>query len=268
MDQENRQQMTEYEPIKTTSQMRSFDLQVIEASKGVKILYETDLRSKFKQLFAKINIILGGSVESLPKDAEIEVLLNYALDHWSAMTIPEIEMAVNANISRKTADFIPFYGKISAAYIQACIAAYNEIKRKSILEQKRRQESERPNTQHDPDYIVNSKLYDGLVDFVRGQGYFPQYWDFGSVHEHMTTNSLIAPWSNDQKRKVFDAVKTLFISGKAKAKVMASTIQDIRDADSFDDDSKVKAECRKIQVLCTILPEQGAKHLQELGVDI
>ena len=255
-------------PISTSSQRPDPQQRILQAVGQTKILYETDLRNKMKLMISKCHILLGAPVDSLPSTEELEVMLNYALDNWARLTLAEIELAVEYNINQETGEFVPFYGKLSVAYISSCIRNFFDIKRRVVKTHEFNKQAMRSNTQNDPDYIVNSKLYDGLVDFVRDQGYFPQYWDFGSVHAHMTTNGLIAPWSNDQKRKVFDAVKASFIAQKTKAKVMASTLQDFRDADSFDDDSKVKAECRKIQVLCTILPEQGAKHLQELGVDI
>lgn len=219
----------------------------------MKILYEKDLRTKFKQLFAKINILLGGNIETLPKDEEMEVMLNYALDNWSGMTLTEIEMAVNANISRKTADFVQYFGKISVSYLQSCIVNYQEVKRKAILDEKRRQDSERPKTLNEPDYIVNSKLYDGLVQFIQSQGKFPDYWDFGRVYEHMKENNLLIEWSLGRKKEEFERVKEALSKWKTESKIMAGSISQRNEAEGIDDHKKIIAECQRLHILATLI---------------
>ena len=78
---------------------------VVEASKGVKLMYVKDLRKQFTSLLAKLKVLMGLSSEMMPTGEEIEVMLNYAIDNWYNQTIEEIELAVICNMNHENATY-------------------------------------------------------------------------------------------------------------------------------------------------------------------
>lgn len=250
MDQENKPQTSVTKHTGTTLPMLSFTEQVIQASKETKLLYEKDLRTRFKQLISKINILLGGSIDNLPAGEEMEVILNYALDNWYKLSINEIELAVNANISRKTEEFVQFYGKVSVAYIQSCITNYQFVKQRAILDHNRKKASETPKTFNDtPDYIINEKLYDGMIQFIQDQKKIPMLWDWFRVYDHMTEAGLLSHITVEWKRNLWDQVKQEMSKKQTEEKLMAQSVKDIRDAETIGQDEEIKRECIRRTVI-------------------
>jgi hypothetical protein len=258
MEQGNKLQQIETKLTGTTSPTLSWNQQVVQASEQTKLLYESDLRTKFKQLVSKINILLGGTVENLPVGEEMEVMLNYALDNWYKLSINEIELAVHANLNRKTGEFVQFFGKISVAYIQSCIVNYQEVKQRAILEERRKKASQTftalPDT---PDYIINEKLYDGLIDYVKTQKAIPQFWDWWRVYDHMTEKGMLSHLTVEWKRDLWEQVKTDLAKVKTETKLQAQSVKEIRDAETIGQDDEIKRECIRRTVHLIIQPYLG-----------
>lgn len=176
MEQENKHLPTAWTPSETGLKTHDFTEKVVLATKEVKLMYVKDIRSEWKKLLAKLNILLGGSNENLPSNEELEVMLNYALDNWYKLTLQEIELAVVANISHKTDEVVKFFGKISVSYLQSCITNYETVRRKAILDHKRREEAMKPRTHpEEPDHVRNAKLWAGLVQFTVKNNRSPNY---------------------------------------------------------------------------------------------
>jgi hypothetical protein len=117
---------------------------IVQASGCEKLMYVNGAKSRFVQLIAKINILLGGDPEKLPQGIAMEVLVNYAMTNWHKYTLEEIEMAVICNIERKNDAFVQFFGTISAQYIADCLHQFDATKRKAILRAKALEQNQVP----------------------------------------------------------------------------------------------------------------------------
>jgi len=124
-------------------------------------MYFKDFRTVWKQLIMRINILLGGTDATLPTSEELEVMINYAQNNWHNLSLSDIELAVNANISRKTNEYIQFFGKVSVNYLQSCISGYQDVKQKAILEFQRKQLPKAPEVMDEPDHVINLRLFEG-----------------------------------------------------------------------------------------------------------
>lgn len=209
-------------------------------------MYVKDLRTQWKQMVAKMNILLGGNEQNMPTFDELDVMINYALDNWYGLTIPEIELAVQANISRKTEEFVQFFGKISVNYLQSCISNYQETKRKAILEAKRREESLKTRTHNiEPDEVVNYKLWEGLCKFVEEQGRIPDIWDWTRCYEHLEAENGQDWISLDEKKHIYEEQRAIFQAKQNKDKQRAQTVEEIREIMDVDAERQIKIACKR-----------------------
>lgn len=246
---QNQQQKNDQISTVTTSKTPDFDTRVVVASKEVKLMYAKDLRTQWKQLVSKINILLGGNELNMPTFEELDVMINYALDNWYNLSLNEIELAVQANISRKTHEFVQFYGKISVSYLQACISNYHEVKRKAILEAKRKEESLKTRTHNtEPDEVVNYKLWEGLCKFVEQQGRIPEIWDWTRCYEHLETEKG-QDWIGIEEKKHIHAEQTAkFQASQNKDKQRAQTVEEIREIMDVDAERQIVIACKRFIV--------------------
>ena len=224
-------------------------------------MYVKDLRTKWKQLVAKINILLGGTDQTLPTTEELEVMINYAQDNWYNFGLSDIELAVNANISRKTEEYVEYYGKVSVGYLQSCISNYHDVKRKAILEYKRREESEKTRThEKEPDEVVNFKLWDGLCKFVREQGRIPEIWDWTRCYDHLEAENGEGWLSIDEKRQIYAEQTAMFEAKQQKSKQQAQTVAELREITDSDSERAIQIACKRFVVereLRKYLPESN-----------
>lgn len=212
-------------------------------------MYVKDLRTQWKQLIARINILLGGTDSTLPTHDELDVMINFALDNWYKLSLTEIELAVNANISRKTEDYVQFYGKVSISYLQSCIANYHEVKRKAMLEAKRREESEKTRTHNtEPDEVVNFKLWDGLCKFVKEYGRIPDIWDWTRCYDHLEAENGQDWISLDEKKQIYEKQKRLYEARQSADMKNAQTVEEIREIMDVDAERQIKIACKRFIV--------------------
>ena len=251
---EERQENSVCKATEIGSPTPDFNQRVVLATREPKLLYVKDIRTAWKQLIAKINILLGGTDQTLPTTEELEIMIKFALDNWYGLSLSDIELSVNANISRKTEEFIQFYGKVSVSYLQSCISNYQDVRRKAILDHNRRQESEKPRAIQEPEYITNAKLYDGLNDFIRTQKRFPEFWDWNGVYKHMEDNHLIDHISNDHKKWVYEEVKAELTGDRITKRMEARTLGDMAGADGLNAKDRIRKECRRRIIESVLTP--------------
>lgn len=245
---ENRPLPTAWTPSETGSQTLDFTQMVVLATKETKLQYLKDIRTEWKKLLAKLNILLGGSNENLPSNEELEVMINYAMDNWFKLTLKEIELSVTANISHKTDEHVKFFGKISVSYIQSCITNYETVRRKAILDAKRREEAMKPHRQKDePDHITNGKLWAGLVQFVVQNQKIPQFWDWARCFDHLESEKGEG-WLKDEKQKIYNEMLEIVLKQNEKAKKQATTLDELREVQDADIESQTKLACKRFIV--------------------
>ena len=222
---------------------------VVEASKGVHIIYVKNIRQQFTALLAKFKVMLGLSADMMPTSEEIEVMLNYAQDHWFKVTLEEVELAVITNINHENETYVEAYGKLSIKYINDCLFSYKETKRKAILEYKRREESVRTHT-HDrePDEIVNFKLWDGLCKFVREYSRLPEIWDWTRCYEHLEAEKGDGWLSPKEKLEIYNNQKAIIEAKQQKMKQQAQTVAELRELADADTERAIKIACKRFVV--------------------
>ena len=232
---------------------------VVEASKGMKLMYVKDLRKQFTALLAKLKVVLGLSSEMMPTGEEIEVMLNYALDNWYNQTIEEIELAVICNMNHENETYVDCYGKLSIKFLTDCLYHYRETKRKAILDHKRREESMKSRT-HDvePDEVVNFKLWDGLCKFVREQGRIPEIWDWTRCYDHLEAENGEGWLSIDEKLQIYAEQTAIFEAKQQKSKQQAQTVAELREITDSDSERAIKIACKRF-----VVERELRKHLPE-----
>lgn len=249
MDQENKHLPTAWTLSEIGLKTPDFTEKVVMATKEVKLMYVKDIRSEWKKLLAKINILLGGTTENLPSNEELEVMLNYALDNWYKYTLQEIELAVNANISHKTEEHIKFFGKISVSYLQSCITNYETVRRKAILDHKRREEAMKPRTNpKEPDYIRNAKLWAGLVQFTVEHNRIPDLWDWYCCYDHLIEEKGEGWLTLEEKNRIYQEQSDILLKSVEKAKKQATTLAEFRDLQDVDMKQQIVNACQKFVV--------------------
>lgn len=212
-------------------------------------MYVKDIRSEWKKLLAKLNILLGGSNENLPSNEELEVMLNYALDNWYKLTLQEIELAVVANISHKTDEVVKFFGKISVSYLQSCITNYETVRRKAILDHKRREEAMKPRTHpEEPDHIRNAKLWAGLVQFTVQNNRIPDLWDWFRCYDHLEAEKGKDWIPLEEKKRIWQDQYDIITRKIDKAKKEATTLSELRELSDSDLNNQVKNACQRFIV--------------------
>lgn len=212
-------------------------------------MYVKDIRSEWKKLLAKLNILLGGSNENLPSNEELEVMLNYALDNWYKLTLQEIELAVVANISHKTDEVVKFFGKISVSYLQSCITNYETVRRKAILDHKRREEAMKPRTPpEEPDHIRNAKLWAGLVQFTVQNNRIPDLWDWFRCYDHLEEEKGKDWIPLEEKKQIWQDQYDIITRKIDKAKKEATTLSELRELSDSDLNNQVKNACQRFIV--------------------
>ena len=212
-------------------------------------MYVKDIRYEWKKLLAKLNILLGGSNENLPSNEELEVMLNYALDNWYKLTLQEIELAVVANISHKTDELVKFFGKISVSYLQSCITNYEAVRRKAILDHKRREEAMKPRTHpEEPDHIRNAKLWAGLVQFTVQNNRIPDLWDWFRCYDHLEAEKGKDWIPLEEKKQIWQSQYDSITRKIDKAKKEATTLSELRELSDSDLNNQVKNACQRFIV--------------------
>ena len=212
-------------------------------------MYVKDIRYEWKKLLAKLNILLGGSNENLPSNEELEVMLNYALDNWYKLTLQEIELAVVANISHKTDEVVKFFGKISVSYLQSCITNYETVRRKAILDHKRREEAMKPRTHpEEPDHIRNAKLWAGLVQFTVQNNRIPDLWDWFRCYDHLEAEKGKDWIPLEEKKQIWHDQYDIITRKIDKAKKEATTLSELRELSDSDLNNQVKNACQRFIV--------------------
>ncbi len=212
-------------------------------------MYVKDIRYEWKKLLAKLNILLGGSNENLPSNEELEVMLNYALDNWYKLTLQEIELAVVANISHKTDEVVKFFGKISVSYLQSCITNYETVRRKAILDHKRREEAMKPRTHpEEPDHIRNAKLWAGLVQFTVQNNRIPDLWDWFRCYDHLEAEKGKDWIPLEEKKQIWQDQYDIITRKIDKAKKEATTLSELRELSDSDLNNQVKNACQRFIV--------------------
>ena len=212
-------------------------------------MYVKDIRYEWKKLLAKLNILLGGSNENLPSNEELEVMLNYALDNWYKLTLQEIELAVVANISHKTDEVVKFFGKISVSYLQSCITNYETVRRKAILDHKRREEAMKPRTHpEEPDHIRNAKLWAGLVQFTVQNNRIPDLWDWFRCYDHLEAEKGKDWIPLEEKKQIWQSQYDSITRKIDKAKKEATTLSELRELSDSDLNNQVKNACQRFIV--------------------
>lgn len=221
---------------------------MVEASKGVKIIYHKNLRQSLTALLAKLKVLLGLSADMMPTPEEIEVMLNYAQDHWYNNTLEEIELAVVTNINHQNETYVEAYGKLSIKYLTDCLFAYKETKRKAILDAKRREEAMKPRRHPDePDHITNGKLWAGLVQFTVENQKIPQFWDWARCYDHLESEKG-ADWLKGEKQKIYDEMLEIVLKQNEKAKRQATTLDELREVQDADIEAQTKLACKRFIV--------------------
>ena len=249
MEQENKHLPTAWTPSETGLKTHDFTEKVVLATKEVKLMYVKDIRYEWKKLLAKLNILLGGSNENLPSNEELEVMLNYALDNWYKLTLQEIELAVVANISHKTDELVKFFGKISVSYLQSCITNYEAVRRKAILDHKRREEAMKPRTHpEEPDHIRNAKLWAGLVQFTVQNNRIPDLWDWFRCYDHLEAEKGKDWIPLEEKKQIWHDQYDIITRKIDKAKKEATTLSELRELSDSDLNNQVKNACQRFIV--------------------
>lgn len=249
MEQENKHLPTAWTPSETGLKTHDFTEKVVLATKEIKLMYVKDIRSEWKKLLAKLNILLGGANENLPSNEELEVMLNYALDNWFKLTLQEIELAVVANISHKTEEVVKFFGKISVSYLQSCITNYETVRRKAILDHKRREEAMKPRTHpEEPDHVRNAKLWAGLVQFTVQNNRIPDLWDWFRCYDHLEAEKGKDWIPFEEKKRIWEDQYDIIIRKIDKAKKEATTLSELRELSDSDLNSQVKNACQRFIV--------------------
>ena len=249
MEQENKHLPTAWTPSETGLKTHDFTEKVVLATKEVKLMYVKDIRSEWKKLLAKLNILLGGSNENLPSNEELEVMLNYALDNWYKLTLQEIELAVVANISHKTDEVVKFFGKISVSYLQSCITNYETVRRKAILDHKRREEAMKPRTHpEEPDHVRNAKLWAGLVQFTVKNNRIPELWGWFRCYDHLEAEKGKDWIPLEEKKQIWQSQYDSITRKIDKAKKEAATLSELRELSDYDLNNQVKNACQRFIV--------------------
>ena len=249
MEQENKHLPTAWTPSEIGLKTHDFTEKVVLATKEIKLMYVKDIRSEWKKLLAKLNILLGGSNENLPSNEELEVMLNYALDNWYKLTLQEIELAVVANISHKTDEVVKFFGKISVSYLQSCITNYETVRRKAILDHKRREEAMKPRTHpEEPDHIRNAKLWAGLVQFTVQNNRIPDLWDWFRCYDHLEAEKGKDWIPLEEKKRIWQDQYDIITRKIDKAKKEATTLSELRELSDSDLNNQVKNACQRFIV--------------------
>ena len=249
MEQENKHLPTAWTPSETGLKTHDFTEKVVLATKEVKLMYVKDIRSEWKKLLAKLNILLGGSNENLPSNEELGVMLNYALDNWYKLTLQEIELAVVANISHKTDEVVKFFGKISVSYLQSCITNYETVRRKAILDHKRREEAMKPRTHpEEPDHVRNAKLWAGLVQFTVKNNRIPELWDWFRCYDHLEAEKGKDWIPLEEKKQIWQSQYDSITRKIDKAKKEATTLSELRELSDYDLNNQVKNACQRFIV--------------------
>lgn len=249
MEQEKKHLPTAWTPSEIGLKTHDFTEKVVLATKEIKLMYVKDIRSEWKKLLAKLNILLGGSNENLPSNEELEVMLNYALDNWYKLTLQEIELAVVANISHKTDEVVKFFGKISVSYLQSCITNYETVRRKAILDHKRREEAMKPRTPpEEPDHIRNAKLWAGLVQFTVQNNRIPDLWDWFRCYDHLEAEKGKDWIPLEEKKRIWQDQYDIITRKIDKAKKEATTLSELRELSDSDLNNQVKNACQRFIV--------------------
>ena len=233
----------------TGSKTPDFTERVVLATKDTKIIYVKDIRTAWKQMIAKLNILLGGTDQTLPTTEELELMINFAHDHWFKMSLTEIELAVTANISHKTDEVVKFFGKISVSYLQSCITNYEAVRRKAILDAKRREEAMKPRTHpEEPDHIRNAKLWAGLVQFTVQNNRIPDLWDWFRCYDHLEAEKGKDWITLEEKKKIWQDQYDIITRKIDKAKKEATTLSELRELSDSDLNNQVKNACQRFIV--------------------
>ena len=222
---------------------------VIQASSGVKIIYIENLRQQFTALLAKFKVMLGLSADMMPTSEEIEVMLNYAQDHWFKSTLEEVELAVVTNLNHENETYVEAYGKLSIKYINDCLFAYKETKRKAILDHKRREEAMKPRTHpEEPDHIRNAKLWAGLVQFTVQNNRIPDLWDWFRCYDHLEAEKGKDWIPLEEKKQIWQDQYDIITRKIDKAKKEAPTLSELRELSDSDLNNQVKNACQRFIV--------------------
>ena len=233
----------------TGSKTPDFTERVVLATKDTKIIYVKDIRTAWKQMIAKLNILLGGTDQTLPTTEELELMINFAHDHWFKMSLTEIELAVTANISHKTDEVVKFFGKISVSYLQSCITNYEAVRRKAILDAKRREEAMKPRTHpEEPDHIRNAKLWAGLVQFTVQNNRIPDLWDWFRCYDHLEAEKGKDWITLEEKKQIWQDQYDIITRKIDKAKKEATTLSELRELTDSDLNNQVKNACQRFIV--------------------
>ena len=228
------------------SKTPDFTERVVLATKDTKIIYVKDIRTAWKQLIAKLNILLGGTDQTLPTTEELELMINFAHDHWFKMSLTEIELAVTANISHKTEEHVKFFGKISVSYLQSCITNYEAVRRKAVLDHRRREEAMKPRRHPDePDHITNAKLWAGLVQFTVQNNRIPDLWDWYRCYDHLEAEKGEGWISLEEKKRIYQEQSDIILKSVEKAKKESTTLAEFRDLQDVDMKQQIKNACQK-----------------------
>lgn len=182
----------------------------------------------------------------MPTAEEIEVMLNYAQDNWYKSTLEEIELAVVTNLNHENETYVEAYGKLSIKYLNDCLFAYKETKRKAILDHRRREEAMKPRThQKEPDHITNAKLWAGLVQFTVANNRIPDLWDWYRCYDHLQSEKGEGWISLEEKKRIYQEQSDIILKSVEKAKKESTTLAEFRDLQDVDMKQHIKNACQK-----------------------
>lgn len=235
-----------------SGQQMNLTNQIIEASKGSNLIYETDIHKKIVILIWKICDLLNVPNDKRPNDDAMINFVNFAREKWYNLTLNDIFLAVKCNINHEFDEKIENYGSISISYIADCIFHYRKLKGKILIKERQRQEAlNRPQT-HLSDEENNELLYDGMVKFVNEQHRLPEFWNFTAVFYHMQDTGKLDHWNNLRKADLRSQVEAEMNANRQRNRKLAISLDERRANTGEVPEEDIREECRKRVVLAEL----------------
>ena len=157
--------------------------------------YDTEDMKKLVELVGKWRFLIGATSDA--KDTELIIACQFIYDHYSHLTIADVEQAMVLAV-KDTFDIKMSLRTISTAYISKCLNGWEEIKRKAVNDIAEAKERYMREQSYKVELSVERKMAihkDFIVDLYNKFKSTGQLYDFGDIVYDWLRNKarVIAP---------------------------------------------------------------------------
>lgn len=153
----------------------------------------------FRDTLGTICAIAG--IKETPDDILEGILWNYIKDYLQGFNFSDIELAAMMNAAGELLPKTEHFQLLDIAFLSGIMNKYLEKKREVLTRIKHLQPTPEPEIVETPE-----DSYNGLCQYVKKHGSFPEFWSWSKVYFHMDCEMMIEE-SGEYKLKLFAAEK-------------------------------------------------------------